>query len=567
MTMYAITGTNGKTTTSFLVAAALQAAGRARRGDRHDRLPAGRSAGRRARTTVTTPESPELQALLARMRDGGADSMVMEASSHALALGRVDAIRFDVAAFTNFGRDHLDFHGDLESYFEAKASLFTLRADPGRGAQHRRPAGGGAAAALPSPPGSGCVTVGLDDAGADYRAEHWATIGALTQVDAVLAGRRLRVRPGAARGLQRPQRAHRAGHDRSVATSGVGGSRTRRDPVGAGGVDLERAAAAGWPRPGCPAGCSGSTSGRTRPTVVRRLRPHAAGGRRGAGGAGRTPACVVVLGCGGDRDPAQARARWVQPPLEARRSSWSPTTTRGPRTRPRSGREVLAGAREAAARRLARRRGRRRRRSPLGHRARAATGRRRATCVAVLGKGHETGPGDRGRDPSVLRRRRDRGAGLGTGGRRVIARDRRRSWPRVAGARPSASTDPDCRGRAVTADSRGSSPARSSSPCPASGSTAMTSSPARVAPGPSAALTGGAGAGRAVPGGRRPAGRARRARPRLVDIGSRAAACGWSASPARRARPPPRTCWPPSWRAPDRRSPRSATSTTSSDCR
>ena len=49
----------------------------------------------------------------------------MEVSSHALALGRVDAIVFDVAAFTNFGRDHLDFHGDEESYFEAKASLFT----------------------------------------------------------------------------------------------------------------------------------------------------------------------------------------------------------------------------------------------------------------------------------------------------------------------------------------------------------------------------------------------------------------------------------------------------------
>ena len=57
--------------------------------------------------------------------EGGADSVVMEVSSHALALGRTTGSRFDVAAFTNFGRDHLDFHGDVESYFEAKASLFT----------------------------------------------------------------------------------------------------------------------------------------------------------------------------------------------------------------------------------------------------------------------------------------------------------------------------------------------------------------------------------------------------------------------------------------------------------
>ena len=74
---------------------------------------------------MTTPESPELQALLGYLRERGADAVVMEVSSHALVLGRADAIVFDVAAFTNFGRDHLDFHGDVESYFAAKASLFT----------------------------------------------------------------------------------------------------------------------------------------------------------------------------------------------------------------------------------------------------------------------------------------------------------------------------------------------------------------------------------------------------------------------------------------------------------
>jgi len=125
MTMFAITGTNGKTTTSFLLESALRAAGHrggviGTLGFLVSGIPLDT-----ARTTVTTPESTELQALLAVMREDGADSVVMEVSSHALVLGRADGIVFDVAAFTNFGRDHLDFHGDEESYFAAKSLLFT----------------------------------------------------------------------------------------------------------------------------------------------------------------------------------------------------------------------------------------------------------------------------------------------------------------------------------------------------------------------------------------------------------------------------------------------------------
>jgi UDP-N-acetylmuramoyl-L-alanyl-D-glutamate--2,6-diaminopimelate ligase len=123
--MLAVTGTNGKTTTTFLLDAALRAAGH-RTGvvGTVGYLLNGRPLAA-VRNTVTTPESPELQALLGYLREAGADSVAMEVSSHALVLGRVDPIRFDVAAFTNFGRDHLDFHADEESYFEAKASLFT----------------------------------------------------------------------------------------------------------------------------------------------------------------------------------------------------------------------------------------------------------------------------------------------------------------------------------------------------------------------------------------------------------------------------------------------------------
>ena len=125
LTMCAVTGTNGKTTTTFLLDAALRAdgvntglvgtVGFRLNGEPLDCVP----------TTVTTPESTDLQALLAFLVEEGAETVVMEVSSHALVLGRTEAITFDVAAFTNLGRDHLDFHGDVDSYFEAKASLFS----------------------------------------------------------------------------------------------------------------------------------------------------------------------------------------------------------------------------------------------------------------------------------------------------------------------------------------------------------------------------------------------------------------------------------------------------------
>jgi UDP-N-acetylmuramoyl-L-alanyl-D-glutamate--2,6-diaminopimelate ligase len=116
-----VTGTSGKTTTTYLVEAGLRSADRVAGligtvGIRID--------GRDQPSALTTPEAPDLQALLAAMLEQGVDTVVMEVSSHALTLGRVDGVQFEVGGFTNLSRDHLDFHPTMEDYFDAKARLF-----------------------------------------------------------------------------------------------------------------------------------------------------------------------------------------------------------------------------------------------------------------------------------------------------------------------------------------------------------------------------------------------------------------------------------------------------------
>ena len=123
--MFAVTGTNGKTTTMFLLDAALSALGLkvGTLGTIGFRL--GGEALEWQTSTVTTPEAPDLQELFDQMIDRGARAVAMEVSSHALALHRADGTHFRVAGFTMLGRDHLDFHRDMEDYFCAKARLFT----------------------------------------------------------------------------------------------------------------------------------------------------------------------------------------------------------------------------------------------------------------------------------------------------------------------------------------------------------------------------------------------------------------------------------------------------------
>jgi UDP-N-acetylmuramoyl-L-alanyl-D-glutamate--2,6-diaminopimelate ligase len=134
LTVLGITGTNGKTTTSYLVEAGLAAAGRPSGliGTVQTRTRGTGPDGRPVTTTLpsarTTPEAPDLHALLAGMVADGVQAVVMEVSSHALVMGRVGGVRFAAAGFTNLSRDHLDFHGDPESYFQAKAMLFDGRA-------------------------------------------------------------------------------------------------------------------------------------------------------------------------------------------------------------------------------------------------------------------------------------------------------------------------------------------------------------------------------------------------------------------------------------------------------
>ena len=123
MKVVGITGTNGKTTTSYLMQSIFESAG----------IRCGlmgtvtyRIGDREIAATRTTPEAPEVQGFMRQMVDAGCGACVMEVSSHALAMHRVDGIRFAAGIFTNLTRDHLDFHQDMESYFAAKRRLFEM---------------------------------------------------------------------------------------------------------------------------------------------------------------------------------------------------------------------------------------------------------------------------------------------------------------------------------------------------------------------------------------------------------------------------------------------------------
>src|SRR6476646_5457587 len=121
LTLVGVTGTNGKTTTTFLLFAVLAAAGMrpGLLGTVEVRI-----GGERRPAVRTTPEAIDLQRTLREMADAGDRSCALEATSHGSELGRLDGTRFAALVFTNLTQDHLDLHGSMEQYFEAKRRLF-----------------------------------------------------------------------------------------------------------------------------------------------------------------------------------------------------------------------------------------------------------------------------------------------------------------------------------------------------------------------------------------------------------------------------------------------------------
>ena len=162
MTMVGVTGTNGKTTTTYVLESVFRAA---------DLVPGVvgttgvRIGGRPAPALRTTPEAPDLQRLLAEMRDEGVGAVAMEVSSHGLDQHRVGGIRFTCAVFTNLTQDHLDYHASMDAYFAAKARLFTRERSERAVVNVDDPAGRRLRDLdLPT------ITFGIDDEGAEVRA-------------------------------------------------------------------------------------------------------------------------------------------------------------------------------------------------------------------------------------------------------------------------------------------------------------------------------------------------------------------------------------------------------------
>ena len=272
MTIVGITGTNGKTTTTYLLESVFRAAGLApgvigTTGVRID--------GRPEPFPRTTPEAPDLQRLLAKMRERGVRAVAMEVSSHGLHQHRVDGVRYACAVFTNLTQDHLDYHGSLDEYFRAKAMLFRPR-------MAER-----AALNLDSPfgrrlldTGVPTVTFGLAD-DPDVRAEDVRTdaAGLSFRVGPVRVRSRLRGMFNVSNCLAALAAARSVGIDDGAIVEGiaaVAGVPGRLEPVEAGQDFLVVVDYAHTPD--------------SLENVLRAVRPLAAG------------RVIVAFGCGGDRD-------------------------------------------------------------------------------------------------------------------------------------------------------------------------------------------------------------------------------------------------------------------------
>lgn len=361
--LFGITGTNGKTSTVFLLEAALTALGRtvATVGTIGYRV-AGRPLDA-ARSTITTPESPDLQALLAVMADQGADTVAMEVSSHALALNRVDALTFDAAAFTMLGQDHLEFHHTLEEYFEAKSQLFLGGRTRHAVVNVGRPWGDRLADLVRADGSAALTTIGPDG---DYQ---------------LLASTR---RPDG--GFE--VRLRHPGGDTDFELSMLGffnveNAITALALVGAAGLDVD-AAAAGLATAHVPGRMQRVDLGDGAPFAVVDFAHTPQAVEAALGGLPVGSRRIAVLGAGGDRDPSK---RGPMGRAAAEASDVVVVTDDNPRSEePAAIRAaVLAGAREVAGAEVVDGGDRR---SAIALALRVA---RPGDWVAVLGKGHETG--------------------------------------------------------------------------------------------------------------------------------------------------------------------------------
>ena len=360
MTLVGATGTNGKTTTTFMLESVLRAmdlrAGLIGTVETH-------LADVVEPVTRTTPEAIDLQRLLARMRDAGVRAAAMEVSSEGLHFERVESTRFACSIFTNLSQDHLNTHGTMEAYFEAKALLFRPAMSARAVANIGDPSGARLAAAIEIP----CTTYAID-AGADVRAERIELAPRSVRFDAITGADRIPLR------IELPA-LHNVENALAVVATAV---------------------AMAWPMDAVVAGLGAlrGVPGRLEPVdagqdftvlvdyahtpdslenVLRAARAFTPGGAR----------LIAVFGCGGDRDRGK-RPQMGRVAVEL--ADHTIITSDNPRTEEPGAiiAEIEAGARAAGGsydvepdRRAAI--------------VRAVAGARSGDVIVIAGKGHETG--------------------------------------------------------------------------------------------------------------------------------------------------------------------------------
>jgi UDP-N-acetylmuramoyl-L-alanyl-D-glutamate--2,6-diaminopimelate ligase len=361
MDLVGVTGTNGKTTTAFMLEAIFRAAGlvpgligtvEVRIGE--TRLP----------VLHTTPEAPDLQRLLAEMADSGVRAAAMEVSSHGLALGRVDATRFRAAIFTNLTQDHLDFHRDLEEYFQAKRRLLTPELSAVGVVNLDDPYGRRLASEA-----TGIELVTTGSAGeADWRA---------SEVSAALDGTTFRLEGPAG---SRPVRLQVAGHFNVANALGALAA------AAALGIDLDTAVAGVESLAGVPGRFERVDAGQPFTVLVDYAHtPDSLENVLQAARAVTGGRVIAVFGCGGDRDRAK---RPLMGEIAAKLADHTVVTSDNPRSeRPEAiVAQILDGVRRSAVPD--------RYQAEVDRRAaiRLALGLARAgDAVIIAGKGHEQG--------------------------------------------------------------------------------------------------------------------------------------------------------------------------------